>query len=236
MITLTNLTKMYGDKAAAKNVDFKVHDGEIFGFIGPNGAGKTTTLKMMTGIIPPTAGTVMISGYDILKNPVEAKKKFVFVPDHPEVFSNIKAMDYLNFIADVYGISKEVRKQRIDRHAEEFGFLGDLGAKISTFSHGMKQKLLIVSAFMVKPEVLIFDEPHVGLDPQAMKLLKDKMKEFCAEGGIIFFSSHILEAVENLCHRIAIINRGEIVRIGTLDEIREGSEQTLEDLFLELTK
>lgn len=236
MITLTNLTKMYGDKAAAKNVDFKVHDGEIFGFIGPNGAGKTTTLKMMTGIIPPTAGTVMISGYDILKNPVEAKKKFVFVPDHPEVFSNIKAMDYLNFIADVYGISKEVRKQRIDRHAEEFGILGDLGAKISTFSHGMKQKLLIVSAFMVKPEVLIFDEPHVGLDPQAMKLLKDKMKEFCAEGGIIFFSSHILEAVENLCHRIAIINRGEIVRIGTLDEIREGSEQTLEDLFLELTK
>lgn len=236
MIVLSNLTKMYGSKAAAKNVDFKVNRGEIFGFIGPNGAGKTTTLKMMTGIIQPTEGAALISGYDIVKNPVEAKRKFVFVPDHPEVFSNIKAMDYLNFVADVHGISKELRKQRIEQYAGEFGILDDLGAKISTFSHGMKQKLLIVSAFMVKPEVLIFDEPHVGLDPQAMKLLKDKMREFCAEGGIVFFSSHILEAVENLCHRIAIINHGEIVRIGTLDEIRGGSEKTLEDLFLELTK
>lgn len=236
MIVLSNLTKMYGEKAAAGNVSFEVKPGEIFGFIGPNGAGKTTTLKMMTGIIRPTEGTVKISGHDIVNHPIEAKRKFVFVPDHPEVFSNVKAMDYLNFVADVHGVAKEVRKERIEKFAGEFGIYNDLGAKISTFSHGMKQKLLIVSAFMVRPEILIFDEPHVGLDPQAMKLLKDKMQEFCAEGGIVFFSSHILEAVENLCHRIAIINRGQIVRIGTLDEIRGGSEQSLEDLFLELTK
>lgn len=236
MIVLSNLTKMYGEKAAARNVSFEVKPGEIFGFIGPNGAGKTTTLKMMTGIIRPTEGTVKISGHDIVNHPIEAKRKFVFVPDHPEVFSNVKAMDYLNFVADVHGVAKEVRKERIEKFAGEFGIYNDLGAKISTFSHGMKQKLLIVSAFMVRPEILIFDEPHVGLDPQAMKLLKDKMQEFCAEGGIVFFSSHILEAVENLCHRIAIINRGQIVRIGTLDEIRGGSEQSLEDLFLELTK
>lgn len=236
MIDLQGLTKKYGDKTAANNVSFRVERGEIFGFIGPNGAGKTTTLKMMTGIIEPTAGTALINGNDIRKQPIEAKKGFVFVPDHPEVFSNIKAMDYLNFVADVHGISKERRKERIEEYAKDFGILGDLGAKINTFSHGMKQKLLIVSAFMVDPSVLIFDEPHVGLDPQAMKLLKDKMKEFCEKGGTVFFSSHILEAVENLCHRIAIINRGDIVAVGTLDSIRNGSNLSLEELFLEMTK
>ncbi|MDO4754141.1 MAG: ABC transporter ATP-binding protein [Bacillota bacterium] len=236
MIELRNLTKTYGEKIAANNVQFTVKPGEIFGFIGPNGAGKTTTLKMMTGIVQPTSGTAVLYGHDILKDPVEAKRKFVFVPDHPEVFSNIKGMDYLNFVADVHGISKTERKARIEKFAGEFGIQGDLGAKIRTYSHGMKQKLLIVSAFMVNPRILIFDEPHVGLDPQAMKLLKDKMKEFCAGGGIVFFSSHILEAVENLCSRIAIINKGEIVRLGSLDEIREGSDKSLEDLFLELTK
>lgn len=236
MLELERLTKMYGTKAAAKEVTFRVKKGEIFGFIGPNGAGKTTTLKMMTGIVEPTSGTALICGQDIRKNPIEAKKQFIFVPDHPEIFSNIKAMDYLNFVADLHGIDKEIRKQRIEEYASEFGILPDLGAKIHTFSHGMKQKLLIVSAFMVNPNVLIFDEPHVGLDPQAMKMLKEMMKRFCAAGGTVFFSSHILEAVENLCDRIAIINRGEIVRIGTLDEIRGGNDISLEELFLELTK
>lgn len=236
MIELKALTKMYGDKKAAYNVTFSVESGEIFGFIGPNGAGKTTTLKMMTGIIQPNSGTAVVGGYDIVSQPIEAKKKFLFVPDHPEIFSNIKGIDYLNFVADLHGISKELRRARINETAAEFSILGDLGAKINTYSHGMKQKLLIVAAFMVRPDVLIFDEPHVGLDPQAMRLLRDKMKQFCDDGGTVFFSSHILEAVENLCHRIAIINRGEIVGIGTLDEIRNGSEKSLEELFLELTK
>ncbi len=236
MIELKNLTKKYGEKLAADDVSFHIESGEIFGFIGPNGAGKTTTLKMMTGIIPPTSGTAVLSGFDIVKDSMEAKRKFSFIPDHPEIFSNIKAMDYLNFIADVYGVSKEERKERIDKYATAFGIEGELGAKISSYSHGMKQKLMIVSAFMVNPEIMIFDEPHVGLDPQAMKLLKDMMIEFCAKGGTVLFSSHILEAVENLCHRIAIISKGKIIKVGTLEEIRGDSDESLEDLFLEMTK
>ncbi len=236
MIELKALTKVYGSKKAAHNVTFNVNAGEIFGFIGPNGAGKTTTLKMMTGIIQPNSGTAVLGGCDIITQPIEAKKTFIFVPDHPEIFSNISGIDYLNFIADLHGISKDVRKLRIDEAASEFAIAGDLGAKINTYSHGMKQKLLIVAAFMVKPKIMIFDEPHVGLDPQAMKLLRDKMKQFCADGGTVFFSSHILEAVENLCHRIAIINKGEIVGIGTLDEIRNGSAKSLEELFFDLTQ
>lgn len=236
MLEIKELTKRYGEKLAADAVSFSVKEGEIFGFIGPNGAGKTTTLKMMTGMIEPTAGTASLFGWDILKNPIEAKRTFVFVPDHPEVFSNIKAMDYLNFIADVYGVPKDVRKDRIDLHAKEFGIQNDLGSKINAYSHGMKQKLLIVGALMVDPKILIFDEPHVGLDPQSMKLLRDKMKEFCKKGGIVLFSSHILEAVENICDRIAIISKGKIVRVGTLEQIREGTQKSLEELFLELTQ
>ncbi len=236
MVELRNLTKKYGEKLAARDVSFDIHSGEIFGFIGPNGAGKTTTLKMMTGIIPPTSGDVVLNGCSIVNSPIDAKRKFSFVPDHPEIFSNIKAMNYLNFIADVYRISKKERQERIDEYATAFEIKDELGAKISSYSHGMKQKLMIVSAFMVHPEIMIFDEPHVGLDPQAMKLLKDMMKAFCDKGGTVLFSSHILEAVENLCHRIAIINKGEILRVGTLEEIRGSSQESLEELFLEMTK
>lgn len=240
MIKLKGLTKRYGNgqkgTLAADDITFDIEPGEIFGFIGPNGAGKTTVLKMMTGIIEPTAGSAEINGFDILKNPVEAKQNFIFVPDHPEVFSNISGIDYLKFVADLHGVPRDQMKDRVHKLATEFSLMDDLGSKISTYSHGMKQKLLIISAFMIRPKVLLFDEPHVGLDPHAMKLLKDKMKEFCQSGGTVFFSSHILEAVENLCHRIAIISHGKIVRIGTLEELRADSDKSLEDIFLELTE
>lgn len=236
-VELVGLTKVYENgKMAAKNVTFDIREGEIFGFIGPNGAGKTTTLKLMTGMAKPTSGTAVICGKDILKDPIGAKSQFAFVPDHPEIFSNIKGIDYINFVADIYGISKEDRVARYEKYANMFHILGDLGAKINSYSHGMKQKLMIVVAFVIQPPVLIFDEPHVGLDPAAMRILKDLMKEYCANGGIVFFSSHILEAVENLCHRIAIINNGEVIRCGTLEEIKGDSTLSLEDLFLELTK
>lgn len=237
MIQLKNLTKTYpsGTKAL-KGIDLEVRAGEIYGFIGPNGAGKTTAIKILTGIMSPTEGTAVVGGFDIEKNPVEAKKIFQFVPDHPEIFTGIKAIEYLNFIADMYEIPASERTQRIRSIAEPFKIVNEMGNLVSSFSHGMRQKLMLTAAFMARPKVLILDEPHVGLDPAALRLLKELMHDLCSSGSAVFFSSHVLEVVEHLCHRVAIINKGEILKTGTVDEIRAGSENSLEDIFLEITQ
>lgn len=237
MIRFEKLNKKYRNgKHAAIDIDFQVESGEIFGFIGPNGAGKTTTLKMLTGIMRPTSGTAVIAGYDIVKEPVEAKRSFAFVPDHPEVFSNVTGLEYIHFIGDMYDVPKEERMEIAMDLAGRFQLLNDLPALISSYSHGMKQKLLIIAAMVTKPKVLILDEPHVGLDPQSARILKDLMREFCNAGGTVFFSSHVLAVVENLCDRLAIIKNGAIIALGTLAEIKGSREGSLEDIFLEMTK
>jgi ABC-2 type transport system ATP-binding protein len=236
VLKLSNLTKNYdGKKLAVNKIDLTVKHGEIFGFIGPNGAGKTTTIKMITGMLLPTSGQVLIDNVDISKNAVEAKSKFTFVPDHPEIFDAISGFDYLNFIGDIYGIPKDTRKQRIEKFTKAFEIYDSLGKSVSSYSHGMKQKLLISGALLPNPKLFILDEPLVGLDPRSARILKDIMRDHCRAGGTVFFSSHVLEVVENLCDRIAIIKNGEIIALGTIDEIKD-QDVSLEEMFLELTE
>ena len=237
MIELKNVTKIYdNNKKAVDSLNLSINNGEIFGFLGPNGAGKTTTIRMMTGILDLTDGQILINNNDIEKNPLETKKCFTLVPDHPEIFDAISGIDYLNFIADIYEVDETLRKQRIEKYTKDFGIYKDLNQAISSYSHGMKQKLLITGALLPKPKVLILDEPLGGLDPKSARSLKDIMKEHCKNGGTVFFSSHVLEVVENLCDRIGIINEGKLIACGTLDNIKQKSSSSLEDIFLELTK
>lgn len=236
MIVFEGLNKIYGGgKHAAKDLNLKVNEGEIFGFIGPNGAGKTTTLKMMTGLIIPTSGTAKIAGYDIVTQTIEAKKQLAYVPDHPEVFSYIKGREYLEFVADMYEVPQVEAAARRERYINLFNMGADLDEKINIYSHGMKQKLLVIAAFSVNPRLLILDEPHVGLDPHAQRAMKDIMKEHCENGGTVFFSTHVLDTVENLCHRVAIIREGSIIATGTVEELKGNSDKSLEDIFLEMT-
>ena len=236
MLRLVDLTKNYdGKKLAVDGINLNVSPGEIFGFIGPNGAGKTTTIKMITGMLLPTSGKVFVDNVDVRNRPVEAKKRFAFVPDHAEIFDSISGFDYLNFIGDIYNVSKNLRQKRIEQFTVPFGIYEDLGKAISSFSHGMKQKLMISGALLTKPKLFILDEPLVGLDPKSAKMLKDIMKEHCAAGGTVFFSSHVLEVVENLCDRIAIIQDGRIIAMGTVADIK-AQGGSLEDIFLELTE
>ncbi len=236
MLRLVDLTKNYdGKKLAVDGINLDVSSGEIFGFIGPNGAGKTTTIKMITGMLLPTSGKVFVDNVDVRNRPVEAKKRFAFVPDHAEIFDSISGFDYLNFIGDIYNVSKNLRQKRIEQFTVPFGIYEDLGKAISSFSHGMKQKLMISGALLSKPKLFILDEPLVGLDPKSAKMLKDIMKEHCAAGGTVFFSSHVLEVVENLCDRIAIIQDGRIIAMGTVADIK-AQGGSLEDIFLELTE
>ncbi len=236
MLKLMNLTKNYdGKKLAVDGIDLQVEPGEIFGFIGPNGAGKTTTINMITGLLFPTDGQVLINNVDVQQDPVAAKKQFTFVPDHPEIFDAISGFDYLNFIGDIYGVPAELRKIKIEKFTKPFGIYENLGQAINSYSHGMKQKLLISGALLPDPQLFILDEPLAGLDPRSARMLKDLMKEHCAKGGTVFFSSHVLEVVEDLCDRIAIIKNGKIIALGTVDEIRAKSA-SLEDIFLELTE
>lgn len=237
MLSLQNVSKTYdGYKKAVNDINLEIKQGEIFGFIGPNGAGKTTTIKMITGILAPTTGQIQIHGHDIVKDPIAAKRNFTFVPDHPEIFSAISGIDYLNFIADMYDVSVRDRKARIEKFTQAFGIYNDLGKPVNSYSHGMQQKLLISGALLPDPKLWILDEPQVGLDPHSSKLLKDLMREHCKNGGTVFFSSHLLEVVENLCDRIAIIHRGTLIAVDTLVNIKQQSDATLEDIFLELTK
>lgn len=237
MLNIKNVTKVYSQgKKAVEDLVLDIGEGEIFGFIGPNGAGKTTTLKMITGIIAPTSGEIHIDGHSIRTDAVAAKKGFTFVPDHPEVYDAIKGIDYLNFIADMYEVSKQDRKERIERYTKMFQIDDALTQTINAYSHGMRQKLMICGALLPKPKLFILDEPHVGLDPHSAKVLKDLMKEHCESGGTVLFSSHVLEVVENLCDRVAIIHKGKLIACGSLEEIKQDRTVSLEEIFLEMTK
>lgn len=239
MLQIKNVTKSYGKGRvkAVNKVDLEVRPGEIFGFLGPNGAGKTTTIKMIVGLLKPDEGSITIDGVDVWQDSLLAKSMISYVPDNPEVYDKLKGIEYLNFIGDMYGISKEDRLSKIDYYTKLFGIENVLGDLIGSYSHGMKQKLVLTSALINNPKLFILDEPMVGLDPKSAFNLKEIMKKMCDQGKIVFFSTHVMEVAEKLCDRIAIINKGEIVTVGTMDELRSHAKerQSLENIFLELT-
>lgn len=233
MLEIKNVTKKYSNKVALKNISLKLNDGEIFGFIGHNGAGKTTLIKAIVGIHSFDEGDILIDGLSIMEDELEYKKKIAYIPDNPDLYENLKGIDYLNFIADIYEVSEEKREELITLYGKKFAIYDNLGDLISSYSHGMKQKLAIISGLIHEPKVLILDEPFVGLDPLSSKILKDIMKELCENGTTIFFSSHVLEVVERLCDHVGIIKNGELIKVGTTKEITESDD--LESVFLELT-
>ncbi len=241
MLKINEITKRYGNKSlpAVDQLSMEIKDGEIFGFIGPNGAGKTTTIKMITGIIKPDRGNIEIDGIDIVKNPVEAKKKFGFVPDTPDVYDRLTGIEYLEFISDVYDVPTDVRRERINKYMNMFEMDRSFNDRIKSYSHGMKQKLVLTGALLHNPKLWILDEPLVGLDPRAAFLLKEQMKEHCKNGNTVFFSTHVLEVAEKLCHRIGIINKGKLVAVGTIDElkskVRKEGDSSLESIFMRIT-
>ncbi len=233
MLNINNFSKVYkGNKRAVDNNSLEVKEGEIFGFIGHNGAGKTTTIKSIVGINEFDEGDILINGMSIKDNPIECKKIMAYIPDNPDLYESLTAIQYLNFVADVYGVSESQREELIKKYGDAFEITNNLGSLISSYSHGMKQKLAIISALIHKPKLLVLDEPFVGLDPKASHTLKGIMKEMCEEGASIFFSSHVLEVVEKLCGRIAIIKDGKIAAYGTVEEVKGTS--SLEDVFMEL--
>lgn len=233
MLNIRNYSKAYKKgKKAVDNISLEVNPGEIFAFIGHNGAGKTTTIKAIVGILDFTEGDILIDGISIKDNPIACKEKIAYIPDNPDIYESLKGIQYLNFIADIYKVSKEDREREIKKYAEIFEITSALGDLISSYSHGMKQKLAIISALIHKPKLLIFDEPFVGLDPKASHLLKQEMKKLCNEGVAIFFSTHVLEVAEKLCDKVAIIKDGKIVSKGTMEEVKGNS--SLEDIFMEL--
>lgn len=233
MLRVKNVTKKYGNKVAVDDISLDVKNGEIFGFIGHNGAGKTTLIKSIVGIHDFDEGEILINGTSMKEDPIKCKQQLAYIPDNPDLYDNLTGIDYLNFIADIYEVSLEERTKLINKYATEFELLSSLGDIIQSYSHGMKQKLAIISALIHSPKLLILDEPFVGLDPKSSKVLKDIMKDLCKEGTSIFFSSHVLEVVEKLCDRIAIIKKGKLIEIGTTKQITE--KKDLEEVFLELT-
>ncbi len=233
MIEIKNLTKSYvKGKKAVDNISFDVLDGEIFAFIGHNGAGKTTTIKSIVGILDFDCGNILINGKSIKDDAINAKKEIAYVPDNPDLYENMKAIEYINFICDMYEISKEERCKNIQKYSKLFEIDDKLNDEISSFSHGMKQKIALIAALSHNPSVLIMDEPFVGLDPKAVFDMKEIMKKMCKEKKTIFFSTHILEVAEKLCHRVAIIKDGKIVKIGKMKDIM--GDESLEQVFLEL--
>jgi len=238
MIQVENLTKAYEKShKAVDNITFEVNKGEIFGFIGPNGAGKTTTIKMITGILKPDAGNVHICGVDLYHSPIEAKTHFAYVPDSPDIYKSLKGIEYLKFMADIYRVESSERNLCIEKYGKMFELEDALNAPIMSYSHGMQQKIVLMGALIHDPEVLILDEPMVGLDPQSAYNLKQLMRQRCEEGKSVFFSTHVLEVAEKFCNRIAIIKKGNIIAQGTLDALRNGQKsESLEEIFLELTQ
>jgi len=232
MLRLEGFTKRYGEKVAANNINLHIAPGEIYGFIGHNGAGKTTTLKACCGLLKATEGTILIDGKSIAEDPIGCKKEMAYIPDNPDLYDFLTGYDYLNFVADVYGVSKKERTERIDRYGEVLGITEALALPIAEYSHGMKQKVAIISALVHAPKLILMDEPFVGLDPSASHQLKQIMKKHCEEGGAIFFSTHVLEVAEKLCHKVAIIKGGNLVASGTMDEVK--GDSSLEEVFLEL--
>lgn len=232
MLTITGFSKTYGDKKAVNDLSLEIKSGEIYGFIGHNGAGKTTTLKAVAGILQFEEGEIMIGGKSIRKDPLACKKMIAYIPDNPDLYEYMTGIQYLNFIADIFEVSEQERNERIHKYADLFELTKDLGQPISSYSHGMKQKLAVISAWVHEPRLIIMDEPFVGLDPKAAHLLKEMMRGFCDNGGAIFFSTHVLEVAEKLCDKIAIIKKGELIRTGTMEEVK--GDTSLEDVFLEL--
>jgi len=239
MISINNITKSYnGTYKAVDNLNLEIKDGEIYGLLGPNGAGKTTTIKMITGIITPTNGNIEINGIDINKDPIKAKEQFGYVPDSPDMFLRLTGIEYLNFMADVYGVSKEDRTERIKEMSKRFGMESDIGDKIQAYSHGMRQKIILIGVMIHKPKVWILDEPMTGLDPKSAFTLKEMMREHADAGNTVVFSTHVLEVAEKICDKVAIINKGQLIFNGTLksmkDEFKEN--ESLEEMFLEMTE
>ena len=239
MLKISTLSKSYnkGQIKAVDNISLDIKSGEIFGFLGPNGAGKTTTIKMIVGLLKPDSGRVLVNDINAWEQPLMAKMMISYVPDNPEIYEKLKGIDYLNFIADMYGIPSEVREQKMNYYLEMFNIKDAIGDIIGSYSHGMKQKLVLTSALITDPELFILDEPMVGLDPKSAFNLKEIMRKMCDEGKTVFFSTHVLEVAEKLCDRIAIINNGKIVAMGTMEELRSNAKEqsSLENIFLELT-
>ena len=235
MLSIRHFSKVYkGGKKAVDDLNLHIDKGDLYGFIGHNGAGKTTTLKAVVGTLDFEEGEIEIDGTSILKNPLECKSKIAYIPDNPDLYEHLTGIQYLSFIADIYGVAKEERESRIKKYADQFELTSSLGDLISSYSHGMKQKLAIIAALVHKPKLLILDEPFVGLDPKAAHTLKQIMQEVCAEGGAIFFSTHVLEVAEKLCNKLAIIQKGRLVVAGKTEDVK--GNQSLEDLFMELTR
>ena len=238
MIKVDNIVKYYGEYLALKGVSYTINKGEIVGFLGPNGAGKTTTIRMITGILNPDEGDILIDGNSIKTNPIEAKKAIGFVPDSPDMFLRLKGIEYLNFMADVYEVPVETRKQKIEELTKKFEIYDDLNSQIQSYSHGMRQKIVICGALLSEPKNWILDEPMTGLDPKSSYDLKEMMKEHAKSGKTVFFSTHVLEVAEKICDRVGIINKGKLVFVGTLEEMKEKFKEngSLEELFLEITE
>lgn len=232
MLEIRNLTKKYGEKCAVDNLSLHIKAGEMYAFIGHNGAGKTTTIKACTGLLNFEAGEIYVDGVSIKENPIECKKRFAYIPDNPDLYEFMSGIKYLNFIADVFGIPTEERNAKIKKYGDMFGLTNDLAQPVSAYSHGMKQKLAIISALIHSPKLLIMDEPFVGLDPRASFLLKEEMKAICENGGAIFFSTHVLDVAEKICDKIAIIKNGKLVVCGEMAEVK--GDDSLESIFLEL--
>ena len=232
MLQIKNLTKRYGDKLAVDNLSLHIMPGEIYGFIGHNGAGKTTTIKACTGILNFEEGDILIDGVSIKEKPLECKKQMAYIPDNPDMYDFMTGIGYLNFIADIFGVPEEVRDELIDKYADAFEIKDNLGQLISEYSHGMKQKLAIISAWIHEPKLVIMDEPFVGLDPKASHILKQMMRKMCDDGGAIFFSTHVLEVAEKLCDKVAIIKGGRLIKAGIMEQVK--GDESLESVFLEL--
>ena len=232
MLQINNLTKTYGDKKAVDNLTLHIQPGEIYGFIGHNGAGKTTTLKAVAGILNFDEGEIFVDGISVKENPLACKKIISYIPDNPDLYDFMTGVQYLNFVADIFGVSADERLPKIEKYAELFEIKNDLASSISSYSHGMKQKLAVISALIHNPKLVIMDEPFVGLDPKAAHILKGIMREICDNGGAIFFSTHVLEVAEKLCDKVAIIKNGSLIKYGTTEEVR--GDASLESVFLEL--
>ena len=232
MLYIDHLSKTFGEKKAVDDLTLHIAPGEIYGFIGHNGAGKTTTLKSVVGIQQFDAGTITIGGHSIQVDPIACKKILAYIPDNPDLYEFMTGIQYLNFIADIFGVEESARQERIRKYADLFELTTDLAQPVAAYSHGMKQKLAIISAWLHEPKLILMDEPFVGLDPKASHILKGMMREVCDAGGAIFFSTHVLEVAEKLCDKVAIIKGGKLIRSGTMEEVK--GDDSLEEVFLEL--
>ena len=232
MLRIQHLTKLYGEKRAVDDLNLHIAPGEIYGFIGHNGAGKTTTLKSVAGILPFDEGEITVGGLSMKRDPLICKRQMAYIPDNPDLYDFMTGIQFLNFIADIFAVPADLRQARIREYAGRFELTADLAQPIAAYSHGMKQKLAIISAWLHQPKLILMDEPFVGLDPKAAHLLKGMMRELCDEGGAIFFSTHVLEVAEKLCDKVAIIKGGKLIRSGTMEEVK--GDDSLEEVFLEL--